>query len=41
MGRSIELTGLAHRKHFRAQQGLENWMRMQFDTIPVSKSRYE
>jgi len=41
MGRSIELTGLAHRKHFRAQQGLENWMRMQFDTIPVSKTRYE
>ena len=41
MGRSIELTGLAHRKHFRAQQSLENWMRMQFDTIPVSKSRYE
>ena len=41
MGRSIELTGLAHRKHYRAQQSLENWMRMQFDTIPVSKSRYE
>jgi thioester reductase-like protein len=41
MGRSIELTGLAHRKHFRSQQSLENWMRMQFDTIPVSKSRYE
>jgi thioester reductase-like protein len=41
MGRSIELTGLAHRKHFRSKQSLENWMRMQFDTIPVSKSRYE
>ena len=41
MGRSIELTGLAHRKHFKAQQSMENWMRMQFDTIPVSKSRYE
>jgi thioester reductase-like protein len=41
MGRSIELTGLAHRKHYRAQQGLEHWIRMQFDTIPVSKSRYE
>jgi len=41
MGRSIELTGLAHRKHFRAQQSMENWMRMQFDTIPVSKTRYE
>jgi long-chain acyl-CoA synthetase len=41
MGRSIELTGLAHRKHYRTQQSLENWIRMQFDTIPVSKSRYE
>ena len=41
MGRSIELTGLAHRKHYRSRQSLENWMRMQFDTIPVSKSRYE
>jgi male sterility protein len=41
MGRSIELTGLAHRKHYRSQQSLETWMRMQFDTIPVSKSRYE
>lgn len=41
MGRSIELTGLAHRKHFRAQQSMEHWMRMQFDTIPVSKTRYE
>lgn len=41
MGRTIELTGLAHRKHYRAQQSLENFIRMQFDTIPVSKSRYE
>ena len=41
MGRSIELTGLAHRKHYRAQQNMEHWIRMQFDTIPVSKSRYE
>jgi long-chain acyl-CoA synthetase len=41
MGRSIELTGLAHRKHYRSQQSLEHWIRMQFDTIPVSKARYE
>jgi len=41
MGRCIELTGLAHRKHYRAQQGLEHWLRMRFDTIPVSKSRYK
>jgi long-chain acyl-CoA synthetase len=41
MGRSIELTGLAHRKHYRAQQGLERWLRLKFETIPVSKQRYE
>jgi thioester reductase-like protein len=41
MGRSIELTALAHRKHYRAQQGLENWLRMRFETIPVSKERYK
>jgi Male sterility protein/haloacid dehalogenase-like hydrolase len=40
MGRSIELTALAHRKHYRAQQGLDHWVRMRFDTIPVSKQRY-
>ncbi len=41
MGRSIELTGLAHRKHYRAQQGLEHWIRLRFDAIPVSKNRYQ
>lgn len=41
MGRSIELTGLAHRKHYRAQQGLEHWLRTKLETIPVSKTRYE
>jgi long-chain acyl-CoA synthetase len=41
MGRTIELTGLAHRKHYRAQQGLEHWMRLRFETIPVSKNRYQ
>ena len=40
MRRSIELTGLAHRKHYRAQEGLEYWLRLRFDTIPVSKQRY-
>jgi thioester reductase-like protein len=40
MGRSIELTSLAHRKHFRAQEGLESWLRLRFDAIPVSKTRY-
>jgi len=41
MGRSIELTSLAHRKHYRAQEGLESWLRLRFDAIPVSKQRYE
>ena len=41
MRRSIELTSLAHRKHYRAQEGLEHWLRSRFDTIPVSKTRYQ
>jgi len=41
MGRSIELTSLAHRKHYLAQQDLEHWLRAKFETIPVSKSRYK
>ncbi|MGO9086342.1 MAG: SDR family oxidoreductase [Candidatus Sulfotelmatobacter sp.] len=40
MGRSIELTSLAHRKHYRAQEGLESWLRLRLDAIPVSKTRY-
>jgi thioester reductase-like protein len=40
MGRSIELTSLAHRRHYRAQEGLESWLRLRFDAIPVSKERY-
>ena len=40
MGRCIELTSLAHRKHYRAQEGLESWLRLRFDAIPVSKERY-
>jgi thioester reductase-like protein len=41
MGRSIELTGLAHRKHYRSSQSIENWLKVKFETIPVSKQRYE
>jgi long-chain acyl-CoA synthetase len=41
MGRSIELTSLAHRKHYRAQEGMEHWLRLRFDAIPVSKERYQ
>jgi len=41
MRRSIELTGLGHRKFYRAQNGLNSRLRLKFDAIPVSKSRYE
>ncbi len=41
MRRAIELTCLAHRKHYRSLEGLEHWLRARCDTIPVSKSRYE
>ena len=41
MGRSIELTGLAHRKHYRAQSSIDNWLKVKLETIPVSKQRYE
>lgn len=41
MRRSIELTGLGHRKHYRAQNGLEERLKLKFDAIPVSKRRYE
>jgi thioester reductase-like protein len=41
MGRSIELTGLAHRKYYRRQAGIEHWFKLKFETIPVSKQRYE
>jgi long-chain acyl-CoA synthetase len=41
MRRSIELTCLAHRKYYRSQGGLKPWLRSRFDTIPVSKERYQ
>ena len=40
MRRTIELTGLAHRKHYHSLEGLEHWLRARFDTIAVSKARY-
>jgi len=40
MRRSIELTSLAHRKHYRALESMEYRLRLQFDAIPVSKERY-
>jgi long-chain acyl-CoA synthetase len=41
MRRSVELTGLAHRKHYRAQDGIEHRLRARFDSITVSKERYQ
>ena len=41
MRRSIELTSLAHRKHYRTQESLEYWLRLRLDAIPVSKQRYQ
>ncbi len=40
MRRSIELTGLAHRRHLKAEQGLESWLRLRLDAIPVSRTRF-
>jgi alcohol-forming fatty acyl-CoA reductase len=41
MRRTIELTGLAHRKYYRAQDDFNQRLRAMFDTIPVSKGRYQ
>jgi len=41
MRRSIELTGLAHRKHYRAQPDYKYRLRAMFDSISVSKERYQ
>ncbi len=41
MGRSIELTGLAHRKHYRTQNGMDRWLKVKLESISVSKQRYE
>ena len=41
MGRSIELTGLAHRKYYRTTNGIDSWLKVKFESIPVSKQRYE
>ena len=41
MRRSIELTGLGHRRHYRAQTDFRQRLRLKFDAIPVSKARYQ
>jgi len=40
MRRTIELTSLAHRKHYRAQDEFNYRLLSMFDSIPVSKERY-
>jgi thioester reductase-like protein len=40
MRRTIELTGLAHRKYYRAQDDFNQRLRASFDSIPVSIDRY-
>jgi phosphoserine phosphatase len=41
MRRSIELTGLGHRRFYRAQDSFHHRFRLRFDAIPVSKARYK
>lgn len=41
MRRSIELTGLAHRKYYRSQDDFNLRLLSLFDSIPVSKERYQ
>ena len=41
MRRSIELTGLAHRKYYRAQDDFDHRLKLYFDSIPVTKERYD
>ncbi len=41
MRRSIELTGLGHRKYYRSRNDLQHLIRLKFDAIPVSKARYK
>ncbi len=40
MRRSIELTALAHRKHYRDRPGFSAWWRTHNETVPVSRRRY-
>lgn len=41
MRRSVELTGLAHRKHYLSLEGFRHQLRAKFDSITVSKERYQ
>jgi hypothetical protein len=41
MRRAIELTSLAHRKHYMEQHDSLSWWKARMDAIPVSKRRYQ
>ena len=41
MRRTVELTALAHRRHYAALRGWKSWALARMDAIPVSRSRYE
>jgi len=41
MRRVIELTSLAHRKHYMGQRDPLSWWKARMDAIPVSKRRYQ
>ena len=41
MRRTVELTALAHRRHYAALRGWKSWALARLDAIPVSRSRYE
>ncbi len=41
MRRAVELTALAHRRHYVAESGIRSWALARMEAIPVSRSRYE
>ncbi|HEX5136444.1 MAG TPA: SDR family oxidoreductase [Planctomycetota bacterium] len=40
IAQSIELTCLAHRRHYQRQPGFDAWLRTEFEALPVSRLRY-
>jgi alcohol-forming fatty acyl-CoA reductase len=41
LGRAVELTALAHRKHYRQIPQVKNWLLERLEAIPVSRERYQ
>jgi long-chain acyl-CoA synthetase len=40
MGRTVELTALAHRRHYNSRPGWKSWTLARMEAIPVSPARY-